>query len=203
MPRRAPWEHWIAALLSGVILAGAVDLYSGVQFVHHAPALSHLWVLVQLAGATYQLTTGGLLLALRFVVPMFFGAAFGPRVGLLAGALGGPGGDTLVAAVSGSPFDWRWGAAMGLLGLLSSVVNFRTRQRYGLLTTGCLVSLVGAVAIAAAIGAWAWSAGWSLSLVPSLFIACAPSACLALLLLCLALAGYNALVSRGWGHPRA
>ena len=87
---------------------------------------------------------------------------------------------------------------MGLLGFLFSIARFRTRLRYGLLATTCIVFFTGILALALAIGGWAFSIDWNVS-VPSalsLLTAFAPSALIAILILSFLLFIYNALISR-------
>lgn len=51
-------------------------------------------------------------------VLVFFGAAYGPWVGLLAGVIG----NTLGDAISGWGFFWNWSLGNGLIGLVSGLV---------------------------------------------------------------------------------
>lgn len=62
------------------------------------------------------------------VIPAFFGVAFGPLVGFLAGGIGNVLGDFL----SGWGFFWNWSLGNGLMGLIpglmaASVVSFKDR----------------------------------------------------------------------------
>lgn len=159
--------------------------------------MNHLWGSVQLGSYTYTLTTGSILIALLFAIPMFFGAAFGPWVGLLVGAIGGLSGDYIAAHSFGFAFDWRWGVGMGIIGFFASLAPFRTRRRYTGLATTFIASIVGALAIAIGIGGAAFSINWSLSLAfaTDLFIEFAPDAFVAIIFFSFLLYVCNAIVS--------
>ncbi len=62
-------------------------------------------------------------------VLIFFGAAYGPWVGLLAGFIG----NTLGDAITGWGFFWNWSVGNGLMGMIAglvmaSITNFRARN---------------------------------------------------------------------------
>jgi len=166
------------------------------QLYQNTPALSHLWVAVQVAGTTYLLTGSGLLLALQYALPMFSGAEYGPLVGLLGGGVGSLAGNYLAARVSGYPFDWQWCIALVLLCLLSSLASFSRRRRSRWLATICQTFVIECMAIALALTEWAWSVGWPLASAPSLLTAFAPGAILAVVVVTLALCVSALFVSR-------
>ena len=55
------------------------------------------------------------------VIPMFFGAIFGPWVGFFTGLVG----NIIIDLVSGFGFSWNWSLANGLLGLISGLAFAR------------------------------------------------------------------------------
>ena len=195
--RRDPWNHRVAALTVGAVLYGAIDYYSNSLFTQNPSFVNSLWGSVQLGGNTYTLTTGSILIALLFVIPLFFGAAFGPWVGLVVGAIGGLTGDYLASHVFDFLFDWRWGVGMGLIGFFASLAQFRTRRRYSFLAITFIASIVGALAIAIGIGGYAYSINWSLNtaFANSLFIEFAPAALGAIIIFSFLLFVYNAILS--------
>lgn len=92
----------------GAGLYGAVDCYIDSLFAPDTNFVNRLWVSVQLGSYIYALTTGSILIALLFAIPLFFGAALGPWVGLLVGAIGSLIGDYFAAHPFALSFDWRW-----------------------------------------------------------------------------------------------
>jgi len=196
--RRNPWEHRVVALVVGTGLYGAVNYYSDSLFTQSTNLANHLWGSVQFGSHTYMLTTGSILIGLLFVIPLFFGAAFGPWIGLLVGAIGGLTGDYIAAHSFGFAFDWHWDVGMGLIGFFASLAQFRTRRRYSALATTFIASIVGALAIAIGIGGAAFSINWSLSMAfaINLFIEFAPDTLVALVFFSFLLFVYNIIVSR-------
>jgi energy-coupling factor transport system substrate-specific component len=74
-------------------------------------------------------------------VLIFFGAAFGPWVGLIAGLLG----NTLGDALTGWGLYWNWSVGNGLMGLIpglaiAMITDFRSRRGIGL---GIFFGLLG------------------------------------------------------------
>ena len=57
------------------------------------------------------------------VIPMFFGAIFGPWVGFFTGIAG----NIIIDLLSGYGFSWNWSLANGLLGLIAGLAFVRTR----------------------------------------------------------------------------
>lgn len=182
----------------GTGLYGAADYYIDSLFAPDTNFVNHLWISVQLGSYTYNLTTGSILIALLFAIPLFFGAAFGPWVGLLVGAIGSLVGDYIASHAFGLSFDWCWGVGMGLIGFFASLAPFRTRRRYTVLATTFIASIVGALAIAVGIGSASFSINWSLSIASAtdLFVNFAPEALIALIFFSFLLFVYNAIVSR-------
>jgi energy-coupling factor transport system substrate-specific component len=57
------------------------------------------------------------------VIPMFFGALFGPWVGFFTGFVG----NVIIDLISGYGFSWNWSLGNGLLGLISGLALARAR----------------------------------------------------------------------------
>jgi energy-coupling factor transport system substrate-specific component len=57
------------------------------------------------------------------VIPMFFGAIFGPWVGLFTGFAG----NVIIDLLSGYGFSWNWSLGNGLLGLIAGFAFARAR----------------------------------------------------------------------------
>lgn len=85
---------------------------------------------------------GNIALRPAVAIPMFFGVAFGPVVGFIAGAVGNVLGDFM----SGWGFWWHWDLGNGLMGLIpglmvASVVSFKDR---GTIIKAVIYSVIGA-----------------------------------------------------------
>ena len=57
------------------------------------------------------------------VIPMFFGAIFGPWVGFFTGFVG----NIIIDLLSGYGFSWNWSLGNGLLGLIAGLAFVRSR----------------------------------------------------------------------------
>ena len=57
------------------------------------------------------------------VIPMFFGALFGPWVGFFSGFVG----NVIIDLLSGYGFSWNWSLGNGLLGLIAGLAFARAR----------------------------------------------------------------------------
>jgi uncharacterized membrane protein len=195
--RRNPWDHRVAALVVGASLYGAGNYYINTLFSSYASFLNHLWISIQLGSSIYALTTQSLLIAVLFAVPLFFGAAFGPWIGLLVGAIGSLVSDYFAAGASSLAFNWHWGAAMGLIGFCASLAPYRTRRRYTCLTTILIATIVGALAIAIGIGGAFFSLNWSLNpaYTINVFASFVPSALVAIIIFSFLIFMYNTIVS--------
>lgn len=85
---------------------------------------------------------GNISLRPAVAIPMFFGVAFGPIVGFIAGAVGNILGDFM----SGWGFWWHWDLGNGLMGLIpglmyASVASFKDRNT---IIKAVIYSIVGA-----------------------------------------------------------
>jgi energy-coupling factor transport system substrate-specific component len=58
------------------------------------------------------------------VIPMFFGAIFGPWVGFFTGFVG----NIIIDLLSGYGFSWNWSLGNGLLGLIAGLAFARARS---------------------------------------------------------------------------
>ena len=85
---------------------------------------------------------GNISLRPAVAIPMFFGVAFGPIVGFIAGAVGNILGDFM----SGWGFWWHWDLGNGIMGLIpglmaASVVSFKDRPT---IIKAAIYSIIGA-----------------------------------------------------------
>jgi len=85
---------------------------------------------------------GNIALRPAVAIPMFFGVAFGPIVGFIAGAVGNILGDFM----SGWGFWWHWDLGNGLMGLIPGLMygTFSSFKDRGTLVKAVIYSIVGA-----------------------------------------------------------
>ena len=131
------------------------------------------------------------------VIPLFFGAVFGPVVGFFAGAVGNIIGDL----ISGYGLFWNWDLGNGLIGLIAGLAMYITWGRYNSSRNIVIAEIFSAVGIVVGIG----FAAYSDILVSKLTIAGATSEFVpaagtdlvnGLILLPILLVAYNAAVRR-------
>ncbi len=99
----------IAAMVIGLVLYGCAYTFIGT-----------------LAGHNNQLA-GYALFSLTVVIPIFFGAVFGPLVGLVSGG----GGYLMGHYLSSNPGYWNNGLGIALTGCIAGLAMLRTGGRYG------------------------------------------------------------------------
>jgi energy-coupling factor transport system substrate-specific component len=153
--------------------------------------LSIIFNLVQLPNA------GGGAIALRpgIVIPLFFGALFGPVVGLFVGGIGNIIGDL----ISYHSFYWNWDLGNALIGLITGLVVIYTSGRYRTRRAIVIAEIASAIAIIVGIGFAAYSDIWvskiSLGAASSeFFVAAIPDLINGLILLPILIVAYNAAV---------
>ncbi len=180
-PRRSPWSMDVRQV---VYTALGIALYA---------ILSIIFNLVQLPNA------GGGAIALRpgIVIPLFFGALFGPIVGLLVGGLGNIIGDL----ISFHNFYWNWDVGNALIGLIAGLVVLYTNGRYRNSRAIVLAEIASAIAIIVGIAFAAYNDIWVSKIsfgaaTSEFFVAAIPDLINGLILLPILIVAYNAAVRR-------
>lgn len=114
--------------------------------------LSIIFNLVQLPNA------GGGAVALRpgIVIPLFFGALFGPVVGFFVGGLGNIIGDL----ISFHNFYWNWDLGNAIIGLIIGLVVIYTSGRYRTRRAIIIAEIASAIAIIVGIGFASYTDIW-------------------------------------------
>jgi energy-coupling factor transport system substrate-specific component len=84
------------------------------------------------------------------VIPLFFGAVFGPWVGLFSGAVGNFIGDLL----SGYGVFWNWDVGNGLIGFIAGLAMYITWGSYKNTRTIAIAEVFAAIGVVVGIG-WA------------------------------------------------
>ncbi len=85
----------------------------------------------------------GYRLLLRFTVPVFFGVAFGPWVGLVVGCVGEVAGQAFFGS-----FLWALAVGAALIGFISGLTMVKTRGRYNTFGNLVLAGIIGTGALA-------------------------------------------------------
>ncbi len=131
------------------------------------------------------------------VIPLFFGAVFGPWVGLFSGAIGNFIGDL----ISGYGIYWNWDLGNGLIGFIAGLAMFITWGRYNTPRLITIAEVFSAVGIIVGIAFAAFSdivvSATSPSTAAATYItAIIPDLILGLILLPILLVAYNAAMAR-------
>src|SRR5581483_770767 len=90
------------------------------------------------------------------VIPLFFGAVFGPWVGLFTGGIGNLLGDY----VSGYGVYWNWDVGNGLLGFIAGLTLLRTWGNYKTTRSIVIAEIFSAVGIIVGIGFASYTEIW-------------------------------------------
>jgi energy-coupling factor transport system substrate-specific component len=140
---------------------------------------------------------GNITIRPAIVIPIFFGAVFGPWVGLFAGGVGNFIGDL----VSGFGVYWNWDIGNGLIGFIAGLAMYITWGRYNTGRSMIIAEIFSAIGIVVGIGAAAYSdivvsqqtlAGASSTFITGII----PDLILGLILLPILLVAYNAAMAR-------
>jgi energy-coupling factor transport system substrate-specific component len=132
------------------------------------------------------------------VIPLFFGAVFGPWVGLFTGGVGNLLGDY----ISGYGVFWNWDVGNALLGFIPGLALYYTRGRYNNVRTIVIAEIFAAVGVIVGIGFAAYNEIWLSKLsfagaTTSYFLPAAGTDLLnGLILLPILLIAYNAALAR-------
>ena len=116
----------LMASIIGIVIYGGVYFYISTLFFHNKEFASYA------------------LFGLSIIVPLFFGAVFGPFAGFFTGM----GGYLLGHSLSGSPGLWSNGLGLGLTGLIAGFALLRTRahyDRFRAVATAVLFAVLGVI----------------------------------------------------------
>ena len=145
-------------------------------------------------------SVGNVALHPAIVIPLFFGAVFGPWVGLFVGGVGNFIGDL----ISYHNFFWNWDIGSALIGFIAGLAMLYTFGRYRSIRPIVIAEIFSAVGIIVGIGFAAYNDIWvsklsfSTATVGELVPAAKPDLINGLILLPILLVAYNAVVaSRG------
>ena len=180
--RRSTASIWSVGVRQIVYMALGAALYGG---------LSYLTNFLQLP------SVGQVSIRPAIVIPLFFGAVFGPVVGFFVGGIGNFIGDY----ISGYGVYWNWDLGNALIGLIAGLALYNTFGRYGNSRTITVAEIIGAIGVVIGIGFAAYSDIWVSKLnfagASSEFIPAALTDLIfGLILLPILLVAYNAAIAR-------
>jgi len=173
----------------------------GVRQVVYMAIGAALYAAFSVATSFIQLpSAGNVALRPAIVIPLFFGAVFGPWVGLFVGGVGNVIGDL----ISYHNFYWNWDLGNALIGFIAGLAMLYTFGRYRSIRPIVIAEIFSAVGIVVGIGFAAYNDIWVAKLsfptatVGELVPAAIPDIINGLILLPILLIAYNAVVgSRG------
>ncbi len=173
---------WGISVRQVVYMALGAALYGG---------LSYLTNILQLPA------TSNVSFRPAIVIPLFFGAVFGPLVGLFTGAIGNFLGDL----ISGYGVYWNWDVGNGIIGLIAGLALYMTWGRYykvANIVTAEIFSIVG-ILVGLAFAAYTdiWVSKYNFAAATGNFVPAALSDLLnGIILLPILLVAYNAATRR-------
>jgi len=188
---RTFWKSWIIAAFAGITIFGLATYLSDLVYLNlppNSPLANQIIPSWFVSPSWITLILGWIL-----VVPFFFGARFGPWVGLCTAVIGGLLGDAISGYLAASSVGWYWYVAIAACGLFPGLAYQLSRGRNLLIRAALLFSLLG-MSIYYLIGIIGNSISYGLwSYFFQYFISLMLSSLSALLLLLIALSVSNAL----------
>lgn len=173
---------WSVGVRHVVFMALGAALYAGLSYATNSLALP---------GASNVSLRPGI------VIPLFFGAVFGPWVGLFTGLVGNSISDAFSYGIY-----WNWEIGIGLVGFIPGLVMYFTRGRYnsvvrvGLAVAFSIVGLLVGLGFAALVDAFT-SGGSPVTTLTAEFVpAFLTDTVFAIVLLPILLSAYNAALGR-------
>lgn len=132
---------WGIGVRQIVFMALGAALYGGLSYVTNV---------LQLPSA------GNVSFRPAIVIPLFFGAVFGPWVGLFVGGVGNLIGDY----ISGYGVYWNWDIGNGLIGFIAGLAMLLTWGRYSTRRAIVIAEIFSAVGVVVGIGFAAYNDIW-------------------------------------------
>src|SRR6266581_5787062 len=136
--KRTRYSVWGLDVRKIVYMALGAALYGGLSVVTN---------FLQLPGA------GNVSLRPAIVIPLFFGAVFGPWVGLFTGGVGNLIGDYF----SGYGVFWNWDVGNGLIGFIAGLAVITTGGHYNHGRNIIIAEVLAAIAVVVGIGSSAYN----------------------------------------------
>lgn len=140
-PQSLASRVWGIGVRQIVFMALGAALYGGLSYVTN---------ILQLPSA------GNVSFRPAIVIPLFFGAVFGPWVGLFVGGVGNLIGDY----ISGYGVFWNWDIGNGLIGFVAGLAMLLTWGRYNTGRAIVIAEIFSAVGVVVGIGFAAYNEIW-------------------------------------------
>lgn len=175
---RAPSKIWNVGVPQIVYMALGAALYGGLSWLTNSLSLP---------------SAGNVSFRPGIVIPIFFGAVFGPWVGLFSGGVGNLIGDY----ISGYGIFWNWDIGNALIGFVAGLAVLATWGRYRNTRAIVIAEIFAAVGVVVGIGFAAytdiWVSKYTIGAATSEFLPAAGSDLInGLILLPILLVAYNA-----------
>jgi energy-coupling factor transport system substrate-specific component len=179
---RSPSKIWGIGVRQVVFMALGAALYAGLSYVTNS---------LQLPGASNVSLRPGI------VIPLFFGAVFGPWVGLFTGGVGNLINDLLTGTVY-----WNWDVGNGVIGFVAGLAMYITWGRYNTTEKIVVAEFFGVIGILVGLGFAAFSdiavsqLTFASATTTEFIPATLPDIVLGVILLPILLVAYNAAMAR-------
>ncbi len=173
---------WGIGVRHVVFMALGAALYAGLSYVTNT---------LQLPGAS------NVSLRPAIVIPLFFGAVFGPWVGFFTGFVGNSINDLLQGG-----FWWNWELGAGLIGLIAGLALYTTRGRYNntlnivFAEIFAVLGLLVGLAFSSITDIWVSGLSFLSAITTEFLPAFLPDLVLGVILLAILLVAYNAAIGR-------
>jgi len=179
--RLAP-KIWSVGVRHVVFMALGAALYAGASYATNS---------LVLPGA------GNVSLRPGIVLPLFFGVAFGPWVGLFTGVVGNSLNDMFSYGIY-----WNWEIGIGLIGFVAGLTMYFTRGRYTTTVRIVLAEVAGVIALAVGLGfasltdIWVSHLSFAAAMTTEFIPAFVPDMIFGLILLPILLLAYSVALGR-------
>ncbi len=173
---------WGVGVRHVVFMALGAALYAGLSYATNSLALP---------GASDVSLRPGI------VIPLFFGAAFGPWVGLFTGLVGNSINDAFSYGIY-----WNWEIGIGLIGFIAGLGMYFTRGRYNNVPRIVLAEIFSVIGLVVGLGfasitdIWASHLSFTTAITTEFVPALLPDLVFGLVLLPILLVAYNAALGR-------
>jgi serine/threonine protein kinase/uncharacterized membrane protein len=134
------WKSWILTTIVGITIFGAAAYLSDLAYLN---VYSNSTLTNPIIPSWYSQSWLALIVGWSLVVPFFFGARFGPLVGLCTAVIGSFLGDAISGYLATFSVGWYWYVAISACGLFPGLAYWGSRGRNLSIRAALLFSLLG------------------------------------------------------------